>query len=303
MQVKCEYCRQMVDESLEKCPYCGADISGINRMADTQPKTIEELQEWYTSHNLPPEEVTRFFIGKDIKEPKAFGIYKSTGGDFVVYKNKADGTRAIRYQGVDEGYAVNELYQRLRSEIADQKQANQERKAAQPNKMDMFDRMASSSSAGLGCCLSFPMKILGVIIGIVVVAAFIVAIFDKTPTKGYYNYGGQDYYYQDSNWYRYDADHDDWYRADNEDELNEAINSDTQSDYESTWDNDGKDFEESTWYDSGYNSDDNDDWDNDSFWDSDDTWDSGSDSWDSGSDDSWDSGGSDYGGTDWDSDW
>ena len=34
----------------------------------------------------------------------------------------ASGERAIRYQGVDEAYAVNELYQRLKSEIADQKE-------------------------------------------------------------------------------------------------------------------------------------------------------------------------------------
>ena len=54
-----------------------------------------------------------FFIGKDIKEPKAFGIYKNSAGDFVVYKNKSNGERVIRYQGTDEGYAVNELYQRL----------------------------------------------------------------------------------------------------------------------------------------------------------------------------------------------
>lgn len=66
-----------------------------------QPKTIEELRQWYIDKNLPPEDVTRFFIGKNILEPKAFGIYENEFHEFVVYKNKADGERAIRYQGPD----------------------------------------------------------------------------------------------------------------------------------------------------------------------------------------------------------
>ena len=38
------------------------------------PKTIEELKQWYIDRNLPAERVTRFFIGKDYKGSKAFGI-------------------------------------------------------------------------------------------------------------------------------------------------------------------------------------------------------------------------------------
>lgn len=57
----------------------------------------------------------RFYIGEDFKEPKAFGVFKDTDGNFVVYKNKADGSRAIRYRGPDETHAVNEIYQKMRS--------------------------------------------------------------------------------------------------------------------------------------------------------------------------------------------
>lgn len=86
------------------------------------PKTIAELKEWYKSRNLPPENETRFFIGKDIGEPRAFGIYEDRDtGEFVVYKNKGNGERAIRYRGWDEAYAVNELYLKLKSEIVNQK--------------------------------------------------------------------------------------------------------------------------------------------------------------------------------------
>ena len=245
-----------------------------------QPQTIEELRRWYIDHNLPPEEVTRFFIGKDIREPKAFGIYQNDGGDFVVYKNKADGERAVRYQGSDEGYAVNELYQRLRAEIADQRKANQDRRSASEGKKP-------AGCFGGGCLGMLTRPVVYISIVVFFVAGIIGAILDKTPSNGYYNYNGDSYYRQGSSWYRYDTDTDDWYHADNESELDEAITEDTEDDY-SVYGNEGKDFEDSTWYDAGSNSDDSSDWDNDSSWDDDDDWDSG---WDSG------------GGTDWDSDW
>ena len=267
MKVKCEYCRQMIDEGLNKCPYCGATISAVNRVADKQPKTIEELKEWYVAHHLPPEEKTRFFIGKDIKEPKAFGIYKSTDGDFVVYKNKADGTRAIRYQGVDEGYAVNELYQRLRAEIADQKKHSASKSAARNNGKQRARSVLKS-------VLLFFAFYFGVFaIGIVA------SLLDHRPSKGYYNYNGNTYYYQDSRWYEYDPYTDDWFRSDDEDTLKEIITDDTDSQYE-TYSSPGKDFEDTSWYDAG-SSDDDSDWDSDSSWDSSDSWDSGSTDWDS----------------------
>lgn len=263
MKVRCDYCRQMIDDGLDKCPNCGATINK-NRTAKEQPETIEELQEWYRQHNLPPEEVTRFFIGKDYREPKAFGIYRTDDGDFVVYKNKADGERAIRYQGSDEGYAVNELYQRLKAEIADQKSHNQHTSAP------------ASPQKPTGCCSGSVLKVVGICFAVLVVISMLVAIFDKTPSNGYYSYNGNDYYRQGSSWYAYDKDTNDWSIVDDDDELNSKIDSDNESEYH-TDDFDGSSFEDSTWYDSG-SSDDSDDWDSDSYWDSDDSWDSDYDS-------------------------
>lgn len=80
MRVKCEFCGAMIEEANDRCPNCGAPLSGVNRTSSRQPKTIEELKAWYTAHHLPPEEITRFFIGKDIREPKAFGIYRDGNG-------------------------------------------------------------------------------------------------------------------------------------------------------------------------------------------------------------------------------
>lgn len=88
-------------------------------MAERIPQTIEELKVWYAQQKLPPREVTRFFIGLNMQEPRAFGVYR-TGDEFVTYKNKADGTRAIRYQGPDEAHAVRELYLRLQQEMVNQ---------------------------------------------------------------------------------------------------------------------------------------------------------------------------------------
>ena len=122
MKVKCEYCNGYIDESEEKCPTCGAPNKNFKRVANHTPTTIQELAQWYEDHDLPPYEVTRFFIGINNTEAKAFGIYKDEStGKFVVYKNKDTGERKIRYEGKDEKYAVNELYMKLKEEILNQK--------------------------------------------------------------------------------------------------------------------------------------------------------------------------------------
>ncbi len=287
MKIKCDYCGQMIDETLQTCPNCGAALSGANRMAHTQPQTIEELKQWYVDHNLPPEHVTRFFIGKNITEPKAFGIYKDENGDFVVYKNKANGERAVRYQGSDEGYAVNELYQRLRTEIAEQKKNNANRN--QSGYRSSGKNASSKKSFG-----STYYKILkGVLFtkfGITIFALvvfFLASVLDHSPARGYYRYNGKDYYYQKSQWYEYHAEDDDWYLNYDSGFLDDLITDDTADEYR-IYDHEGSRFEDSTWYDVGSSSSSDDSW-SSSDWDSGSSWDS-SDSWDSGS-------------SDWDSDW
>lgn len=103
------------------------------RSADGVPKTIEELKAFCRAKNLPLEKM-RFYIGMDFRQPKAFGIYKDSDGNFVVYKNKGDGTRAERYRGRDEAYSVNEIYQKLRSEIQIQREKTLLRRRKAPLK-------------------------------------------------------------------------------------------------------------------------------------------------------------------------
>ena len=272
----------MIEDNLKYCPNCGASMPTANRTASGQPKTIEELKAWYTAHDLPPENVTRFFIGKDIREPRAFGIFKNGNGEFVVYKNKSDGSRAVRYQGYDEGYAVNELYQRLRTEIADQKSRNASARTSRPVKSSGGDGFLHilarillyffTTRIGIGC--------------LVLLMIFIFSAVDDSPSRGYYRYGGNDYYYQSGSWYEYDDSYDSWSYLDDSSFLDDLITDDNSSDYR-VYDHEGMDFEDTDWYESGssYSSDsDYDysyDWDSGSSWDSSDSWDSGSSSWDS----------------------
>jgi len=112
MKIKCDFCGNEFEETLQNCPSCGAVNNNINKTASSGPRTIEELKDWfYVTHGLTKEK-THIYIGEDCKEPACFGIYRDVNtNDIVVYKNKANGERAIRYQGVDEQYGVNELYQ------------------------------------------------------------------------------------------------------------------------------------------------------------------------------------------------
>ncbi len=114
---KCPYCGGVVRSDEANCPHCGAAnelfVADMPRTV-FQPKTIEELKEYCAERGMPLLRM-RFFIGEDYREARAFGIYRD-GRDVVVYKNKADGSRAIRYRGPDEEHAVNEIYLKLLEE-------------------------------------------------------------------------------------------------------------------------------------------------------------------------------------------
>lgn len=126
MEMKCEYCGAMIDATVRECPNCGGVNKNMRRSVDGTPKTIAQLKQWYIDRKLPPEETTRFFIGKNYKGARAIGIYEENGR-FIVYKNKANGERAIRYEGTDEAYAVNEVYLKLKDEILNQRSHNVQR--------------------------------------------------------------------------------------------------------------------------------------------------------------------------------
>ena len=213
-----------------------------------EPRTIEELKLWYEAHNLPPEDVTRFFIGKDIKEPKAFGIYKNEYGEVVVYKNKDTGERVIRYQGDDEALGVSELLDRLRQEIRNQKGVLSEKE---------------KKRAKIFACA---------IIAAVLAVIGLVTVLSKN--NGYYRAGDDYYYYSHNTWYLYDTYYgwgpcytDPYWEDDWRDYY-------VSSDYDSSYGT--GDFMQSDYYYDEVK----DDWDSqDDSWSSSDSWDSGSTDW------------------------
>ena len=253
------------------------------------PKTIEELKQWYIDRNLPSESVTRFFIGKDYNGSKAFGIYKDEiKGNYVVYKNKADGTRNIRYDGPNEAYAVNELYQKLKHEIHNQKNNN-------PQNFTENRTNYKRKSIRL-------VSLIGILVLILIIAYMAILMFSASPERGYYNYNNEYYYYQNGSWYKYNRynkkDRDkSWIRT-TAPEILQHDYSDYYSsyDYMSSYEIDN--FEYSAYYNpstttSSFFSSSSSSWSDDSYYDSGSDWDY---DWDSSS--SWDSS---Y--TDWDSDW
>jgi hypothetical protein len=270
MKIKCEYCNSYIDESEEKCPTCGAPNKDFKRVANQVPTTIEELEVWYKDHNLPPYETTRFFIGIDYKEPKAFGIYKDDKtGKFVVYKNKDTGERKIRYEGKDEKYAVNELYTKLKEEILNQKSLNSNR----------------STPRGRTLPKSALIAIIAAFVAPIVIELFVVGLFfilPKGPSRGYYNINGQEYYYVRGNWYVYNNDWIYTSQPDYSGDINDYYDGYSYSSSDSYTDITNSSVYDESW-ESSSDSSSSDDWDSDSSWDSSDSWDSG--------------------GTDWGSDW
>ncbi len=282
-------------------------------MATSLPQTIEELKQWYKDRNLPDENTTRFFIGKNYTGPKAFGIYKDEEtGNFIVYKNKEDGSRAIRYEGNDEAFAVNELFQKLKEEI---------RKRKSPQ--SILDDKSKPIGKIWGFLKVYGLLILGIIlvfgrtflkytfiIGIPVIVfylfysilinhnekkkviknsiiAFIIVIalslFGKLIAykyqDGYYAFDNETFYVLEDSWYAYDSLSDDWYYYGTSYPIAESDSYDNYyhgTIYSSNNFNTG--FTESNYYSTYIDTDDDYD-DNDYDWDDNDTWDSDDTDW------------------------
>lgn len=212
MRMRCDYCGAWIQDTDAVCPRCAGLNEHLVTPAEGWPETIEDLKRFCQDHNVPLESL-RFFIGEDYREPKAYGIYRdAASGNVVVYKNKADGTRAVRYRGDDEAYAVNEIWEKMRSEIANQRNY-QARKAAAagggrapkgggnaPRRRTVWQVVRRT---GLGLLIAFfALGFVGCVYSVL-----------TSPDTGYYTYGDAPYYLQGDDWYRYDVDAGDW-RAD-----------------------------------------------------------------------------------------
>ena len=207
--------------------------------------SVQELIE-RTAHM--PLERMRFFINEDRDEPRCFGIFHDDVADcWVVYKNKANGSRAVRYSGPDEAYAANELWMKIQSEIELRRPKAQmseaEKRRAKRNRL---------------ICI-------GVILALV--AGYIIYEIRK-PRQGYYVVDNAVYYCQDTDWYWYDDGSWVYYDAPGGDWYGDGY-------YGSTYpfDDYSDRFENSRYYEEPSSSDN----DSDIF----DSWDSGDTDWDS----------------------
>lgn len=240
MKIKCDFCGTSFNDSEERCPDCGAAreySTGQENTAENKqekitnasekkvPETIEELKDWYKARNLPPSDVTRIFIGVDYKKPKAFGIYRDEStGEYVVYKNKASGERAIRYRGKDQAHAVNELYLKIKDEIAARKGNGSVSRSSSSNgkgKKSLIKRILSGGDSFLGCLGCSVLIAVGSFLIFVLVILLIMAwefFFSSVPHSGYYYYNDTVYvkayseYYEipDLYWYKYDKETGEW---------------------------------------------------------------------------------------------
>ncbi len=219
MKITCPYCGTLYNDTKTHCPSCGAVNDAVVRTSGGQPITIEELKQWYKDRGLPPYETTRFFIGENYKGKRAFGIYhdKKTG-NYIVYKNKDNGQRAIRYEGTDEAYAVNELYQRLKQEIIQQKRLNVEKsKNSGKTKVPASGKRNRLSGKRIG---KFLARLIGIPLGIffvIFVIAFIYVLIEDAPKDGYYDYQQSMYYHYNhsqpsgmTDWFVYDEAGQEW---------------------------------------------------------------------------------------------
>ena len=112
---QCQFCGGTVRTDERTCPHCGGTNEKYTAEAPRTlllPKTIEEMKEYCTARKIPLLRL-RFFIGEDCREPKAYGIFRAGENRFIAYKNKADGSRSVRYDGPDEAYAVSEIFAKL----------------------------------------------------------------------------------------------------------------------------------------------------------------------------------------------
>ena len=230
---RCPRCGALILDTDRFCPQCGASLKPIKSIDEawqpgTVPATIGQLKAFCDYNGMPLERM-RFFLDVDCREPRAFGIFRERD-QFIVYKDKNDGSRAVRYHGPDEAFAVGELYAKLLDEChrrnifpgeSPKEEAEREKKAKR----------------------QFIITAIGMMIVFAAIAFFIIRSDDLAhEDDGYYRYEDPGLYYlYGSDWYY--GDDDDWVYLDSAPYGEGEYLGD---DYDSSWG--GSSFQDSdTW--------------------------------------------------------
>ncbi len=273
--------------------------------------SLQEYRDFVQQHNIPLDTI-RFALGEDKgHEPRWFYIYQDRfTGEWVVAKNKSDGSTAERYRGNDEAKACQILFDKMEEEFNNRQfKSPQDTEAEREYKKELGKRRAKSrfvSALQSTAMYAVFIVILGFIVQKTLGDEPSSAV--KRPGQGYYVFEhtyddgsvwDDLYYYLDNIWYYYDDEYDDWYVDDDFDYSYDYVDDYYVGNYYSSldgyYDGDAWDFDDTTYYQLYQDSlnDRNDNYNNDSY-DSNDNY----DSWDSYDWDDWDSNDSD-----WDSDW
>lgn len=267
------------------------------------PRTIEELQAYCDRHGMPLKKM-RFFIGEDYPYARAFGIYRD-GDEVVVYKNKDNGERAVRYRGKFEERGVKEIYDKLLDECHRRGIYPDGKPVPRPgggSRSGSGSGTRSQSSrrrkkSGGGCLSGMIQHDFLFFMVLVILGAIVSSCSDSLNHRndGYFRRPGDDrvyYHYGDDWYYTYDENASGyWYEADDFQESEAEAYESLGDSWSSDWG--VSDFRESSTWDDLHTSSSSSSGSSDY-----DSWDSSDSDWGSSDYDSWDSGD-----TDWDSDW
>ncbi len=264
--------------------------------------SLHGYKDFVQRHNIPLDKI-RFALGEDKgHEPRWFYIYQDRfTGEWVVAKNKSDGSTAERYRGHDEAKACQILFDKMEEEFNNRKHEAGSEYPASAGSVKKNRRKKNMFILLLQQALYY---IVGAGIICLVYYVFFYEKPQKRPGQGYYVFrntyddGSQWddlYYYLDNHWYYYDYEYDDWYADSDFDYSYDYVDDYYVGNYYSSldgyYDGEAWDFDDTSYYKSYVESKNNSD-SNNNYYDDDD------DSWDNYDWDDWDSNDSD-----WDSDW
>ncbi|MDO4198186.1 MAG: hypothetical protein Q4D13_04260 [Erysipelotrichaceae bacterium] len=167
---------------------------------DKKIYSIREMEAFFLEKDIPQEKI-RFFVNENRGDSRCFGIYQDPDtGKYIVYKNKDDGSRFVRYEGYDEAKACDVFFSKLKDEMALREKSSDNTKKSYSN------TRKSADWPKIIAYFTGAIAVVGVLISL---ALFAAGIFG--PKTGYYYKDDHWYSYSGSNWYYYDDYYDDWY--------------------------------------------------------------------------------------------
>ena len=201
-KIICRKCKTPLNPNTElaHCPHCGADLTKAKAVVYRKPETLEELFDFVDRNEIPVDDLHIYLCENEKDDPKAFGIYRTKKGEYIVYKNKPKGERQFKYRGPDEAFAVNVMYMKLRENV-DFRSRPKDKNTSKSEKRQKQIRMYRAAVAAI----------------IVIVAAMLVnngiqkvQVRQFGPT-GYYTINGTTYYHvKKSEWYVFDKNQYHW---------------------------------------------------------------------------------------------